>query len=176
MQSPDLPPNAITARPTTSTSDFVVASSLDRVATPDSDSWQLYLNPIRESDLLPSHDETGVEPRWLSFLEKRLNSLRSLNAEDLDGTPPPPPSTLHDSFSFAIKYFPRDLPTPSIVPSSEGGVEFIWFKSGWHLEIEITESGVYVWAHDLKKGTLWRGSLDEVLPNFLGLLNDLSRT
>lgn len=139
---------------------------------------QIYQVATNRAAFPPSQEEdAGVELRWLPFLEMRLEAMGKLTAADLDGLPVPPPKTLDQAIRFAYKYFPPTLPTPSVVPSPSGGVELIWFRFRWHLEIDFSDSSVIVWAHDMRGGELWRGSIADgsTVEKLEALLKELSQ-
>jgi hypothetical protein len=52
------------------------------------------------------------------------------------------------------------MPTPSVVPSEDGGVTFVWHKGGWDVEVEIDPTETTVWAYSRHTGETWFGELD----------------
>ena len=76
----------------------------------------------------------------------------------------------------ALRLFRANTPTPSVVPSEDSGVQFVWHKAGWDLELEIGSDGEYVWARNRVSGETWHGALTSLLPRVSELLNLLAST
>lgn len=121
-----------------------------------------------------SMETGGKPPRWFAFIERQLNAIANSTSEELDGYPCPPAESIEAARKFAFTYLEGNTPTPSVVPSSEGGIEFIWYKGGWHLEVAVGHGEINVWAHNIKSGALWNGSLDATSEKLRDLLGGLS--
>jgi hypothetical protein len=67
-----------------------------------------------------------------------------------------------------------DTPTPSVVPSDEGGVTFVWHKGGWDVEVQVDPVETTVWAQSRRTGTTWYGSLDDHRSELRALLREMS--
>jgi len=126
-------------------------------------------------------NEVGVSPRWFNYVESRLGDLeRFVEEPDIEAYPKPPLETIQTARSLALTWFAIDTPTPSVVPSEEGGVQYVWHKGGWDFEITVERQGTVVWAHNIRDGESWSGSLDECgsqvarVLDCLGRLRDLS--
>ncbi len=159
-------------------SDVAIFTQLASGPSVSTEASQIYQAASNRAAFTPSQEEdAGVALRWLPFLEMRLEAMKALTTDNLDGLPVPPPKTLDQAIRFAYKYFPPTLPTPSVVPSPSGGVELIWFRFRWHLEIDFSDSGVIVWAHDMRGGELWRGSIADgsTVEKLEPLLKELSQ-
>jgi hypothetical protein len=114
-------------------------------------------------------------PRWAGYVRERLTDLR-LAAYDFTGLQVPAEWLVDRAWLVANSYLsPATIP-PSIVPSSEGNVLFIWHKAGWDVEIEISPEGTSAWAYNQRSGEEWSGSLDERQTELKELLGVLSRT
>lgn len=62
----------------------------------------------------------------------------------------------------------HDSPTPSIVPTSTGGVQFEWHRSGIDLEIEVDPNEEpTVWYHEVVSGDEWESEPDTDLTEVL---------
>jgi hypothetical protein len=110
--------------------------------------------------------------RWNRYVIGRLAALRagSDNHSDLMA---PTPWIVDRAWEVAKRYFPPATPPPSVVPSEDGDIVFIWHKAGWELQIEVGSEGAAVWAYERHSGIMWSGSLEErqqELRNLLGLL------
>ena len=127
---------------------------------------------------LPSREvsATGQNVRWLSYVDKRLGALsnRPEVLDEPEDYPKPPAETIVRARTIAWGYFAALTPTPNVVPSVEGGVDFVWYKGDWHLKIKVGVEGVSVWAHNLSTGDLWAGPLDENSEKLRRLLVELA--
>ncbi len=66
-------------------------------------------------------------------------------------------------------------PTPSVIPGDGRSVEFVWKKRGWHIEIEVSPEGDFVWAKQRESGETVSGRLQEVKELLLDLLRNISQ-
>ncbi len=112
--------------------------------------------------------------RWAKYVGRRLSALR-MGAFDFTGLQIPAPTVVDRAWVVAWSYLhPATLP-PSVVPSEDGDILFIWHKSGWDLEIEVGAGGTTVWAYHRESGEEWSGSLDERQSELSTLLNLMSQ-
>lgn len=94
-------------------------------------------------------------------MEQRLGELGRGDGDFTD-LKRPSAATVSRARGVAAATFRQDTPTPSVVPTEDGEVAFIWHKNGIDAEITVEESGpVHVWAHDRGLGESWSGSLDD---------------
>jgi hypothetical protein len=110
------------------------------------------------------HDEitlTKSDSRWHRYVAQRLEALRK-GEGDFTGLRPPRELVISRAWNFAATAFRSDTPTPSVVPTEDGGILFVWRKAGWELEIEIGAAEDTVWARNRDSGVTLRGSLGEM--------------
>lgn len=92
------------------------------------------LVPIDESaywELVDAGVRTTAEPsRWFRYVWDRLDQLESGGNHDDPGEPYPTPLIVSYAREVAQKLFTPRTPTPSVVPSDNGGVAFVWHKGG----------------------------------------------
>ena len=85
---------------------------------------------------------TGEEPNWLYRILNDIRTFASLPVgwDSYDGEP----VTFAAAFA-ALKFLERmlssDSPTPSVVPTSSGGLQFEWHRSVGDLEVYFSRDG-----------------------------------
>jgi hypothetical protein len=80
------------------------------------------------------------------------------------------PSVIARAWTEGLGILDDGTPTPSVVPSDECGVTFVWHKGGWDVEVTFEATGTMVWAHSRQSDDTWYGELDthrEVLRQLL---------
>ena len=98
-------------------------------------------------------------PTWLTLVASRLQEIASL-ADDWDshGSQAPAAQFLIDAFDRVGQLIPIDAPTPSIYPTSLGGVQFEWTVGTMHVELECLPDGTLEgWGEEFD-GRLFLGS------------------
>jgi hypothetical protein len=112
--------------------------------------------------------------RWFSYVNMRLHQMAE---HQLTSHAYPDAPIIQRAWSEAVSLFPLSAPTPSVVPSDEGGVAYVWHKRGWDLEIDVRQDGAMVWARNrnLSNEETWYGSLDDYRERVFKLLRDLSK-
>lgn len=99
-------------------------------------------------------------PRWQRYVARRLAALRA-GAFDFTDLQIPAPWVVDRASMVAQAYLHPDTPPPSVVPTRDGDILFIWRKAGWDLQIEIGSEGTTAWAYHRGSGAEWSGSLEE---------------
>ncbi|MGK2957682.1 MAG: hypothetical protein ACSLFB_04640 [Acidimicrobiales bacterium] len=116
----------------------------------------------------------ATAPRWLSYVIERLNELALLVDDPDEDLPAPSQAVLNRALEEANRLLPPSTPTPSVVPTTEGHVQFVWHKTGWDVEVEIGMEETWVWAQDRESGESWSGSLDERKGELVSLLHRMA--
>lgn len=113
--------------------------------------------------------------RWGTYVGQRLDEIgRGEGREHWEGKWPSP-GTVDGARYVAGRAFPDGAPTPSVVPTEDGEVAFIWRKAGWDIEVTCLE-GCYstVSAHFRAGGRDGiEGNLSDLLPRFRELMTEL---
>lgn len=104
-------------------------------------------------------------PRWLPYVLRRLNDLAAgpYEPEDEDGLLPDPQAVWRALPALGGLLTDR-TPTPSVVPTIDGGVQFVWHKAGWDLEIEVLANETIVWGRRRGEGLGDAGPIAEMRP------------
>lgn len=95
-------------------------------------------------------------PRWLGHIVDRLNSIAS--SPDVDGVDP---AAIGRVLKVLWGLLRVDTPTPSVVPCENGGIQCVWHKAGWDLELDIFADETTVWAREREGNLSWSGSLGD---------------
>jgi hypothetical protein len=106
----------------------------------------------------------------------RLQELLGLAYEPEDETPSPHPEAVQRALPELVRFMRPDTPTPSVVPTFDGGVQFVWHKSGWDIEVEVGPKETLLWAQRRDGSASWHGSLDEHIDEMRSLLGDIAPT
>jgi hypothetical protein len=142
-----------------------IAHGLFEIAT---DQWEPSLDII-----VPAIDFSRSDSRWYRYVSKRLRELGA-GEYDFTGFQIPTTEVVELARGVANNLFRPQTPTPSIVPSEDGDILYIWHKAGWDLEIDVGLGGTTVWAHDRSAGREWYGSLEELRVGVANLLDFLA--
>jgi len=154
----------------------VTGSALDafRPATSPSASDLAAFTPRRGPTvkvLVRHADET---PHWLPYVMGRLRQLLQLTYDQDEGVPPPHPESIQRALSELIRFMRVDTPTPSVVPTFDGGVQFVWHKGGWDVEVEVGPKETLLWAQRRDGIASWHGSLDERLDDARSVMAEIT--
>ena len=115
----------------------------------------------------------SVRPsRWIEYVAERLSQMEDNRLSDVE--PTLQMGATLQAWYVALRYFPPNTPTPSVVPSENGGVQFVWHKGGWDVEFEVENNEVFIWARSRESKDTWHGSVAEVGARFLDLMQELS--
>jgi hypothetical protein len=118
-------------------------------------------------------DFTRSDSRWYGYVSRRLRELRD-GKYDFTGFEIPSSEVIEQARFVAMSLFRPDTPTPSVVPSEEGDVLYVWHKSGWDLEIDVGPEATVVWAHERNTGGEWYGALENLRAEVVNLLDYLA--
>jgi hypothetical protein len=126
--------------------------------------------------------QTQISPltnmRWGPYVWTRLAAMRS-QSDSIDRIAGyPTPEVINRAWDEALTLFPLAMATPSVIPSDEGSVVFVWHKKGWDIEIEVDEGDTTIWARhrtDLALGRL-DGRVADQRDRVVALLKSLSIT
>jgi hypothetical protein len=91
-------------------------------------------------------------PEWVAAAATRLVELVSIN-HGWDGYAGRPVTIQAAQFAMAVlsEVMRHDVPLPSIVPLSYGGIQLEWHRKGWDLELEIESAGrLTAYVRDLR--------------------------
>ncbi len=107
--------------------------------------------------------------RWFHYVARRLAELAT--GQSVSDMPAPSAVLCNEAFRVAEWLFDPDTPTPSVVPSEDGAVLFVWRSQPLELEIEIGPEEASVWAYERSRGIIWSGLLEEQRVRFSSLLD-----
>jgi len=65
------------------------------------------------------------------------------------------------------------VPTPSVVPTGRGGVQFEWHKKGSHVEVYVSPDGTADVSFEDDLGSEWEGPLGQVAHHLIAVLGNL---
>lgn len=116
-------------------------------------------------------DET---PQWLPYVMGRLRELLQLTFDQDEGAPPLHPEAIQRALLELIRFMRVDTPTPSVVPTFDGGVQFVWHKSGWDVEVEVGPKETLLWAQRRDGAASWHGSLDERVEDARAVMSEIT--
>jgi hypothetical protein len=127
------------------------------------------ISPQNASDL----EKLKSDSRWHKYVYERIQELQN-GEDDFSELPQPASFVIDRAWQVATRVLHPDTPSPSVVPSDDGDVVFVWHKARWDLEIEVGPEEVTVWAHSRNTGEMFSGTLDEHLERVSGLLDFLA--
>lgn len=110
--------------------------------------------------------------RWASYVYRRLDEIEE-GQGDFTGLQRPDQVLVARARYIAGTVFAPTTPTPSVVPTEDGEVAFIWRKGGWHLQLTVNHRHTEVWAHHVSSGNIWSGALSLLLTPVQNLLKEL---
>lgn len=80
----------------------------------------------------------ATTPSWLPTAKKTLEQLRALRGNwDSYGSAPISPAMTDAAYNLLRQIVPANVPMPSIVPTSDGSVQFEWHTRGIDLEVRV---------------------------------------
>jgi hypothetical protein len=158
--------------------ELTVGSNFIVLTFPQNSGWSFDpANSLDEVADYRSNDRPDGTPRWFNYVKRRLDQLEEAaepEPDDEDSYPKPPRDTVAMAWETVHNLFNSDTPTPSVVPATEGGVEFEWHKYGWDLVIAILPRGISVWARNRILGENWSSPLSERYERVRTILESLT--
>lgn len=109
--------------------------------------------------------------KWLRYVSSRYKEMLERTGDP--ELPTVSEQAVNRAHEVAYHFFPRNVPPPSVGTTPDGGVEFVWHRGGWDLEIEVsTIRDPMVWAFERESGNSLEGPLMEHLHPIYQLLTD----
>lgn len=105
------------------------------------------------------------------YVRTRLLQMRDRSHYEVQ--PYPDESSIANAWSYAWNLVTPGCPTPSVVPSEDGNVSFVWHKGGWDIEVEVGWQDAEVWAEHAADSQSLRGSISETASQLRELLRGL---
>lgn len=118
-------------------------------------------------------ERSAEAPRWLTYVIDRLEELNRLLVEPQGEIPVPYPEALGRAFGELTRFMGAYSPTPSVIPTADGSVQYVWHKGGWDVEVEVTTRQTYVWARRRDGQQGWDGNLDDRVRDLQELMTEL---
>ena len=113
-------------------------------------------------------------PRWLPYVQARLNEMaegiRGIGGEEGISADP---AALRRALPELTSLLDDGTPAPSVVPTVDGGVQFVWHRSGWDIEIEVLATTTLAWVRRRGEGPGTAGSVAQIRDPLGGALRDL---
>lgn len=98
--------------------------------------------------------------RWGAYVEQRLGEMER-GEGDYTELRRPSAATVARAREVAAGTFRDSTPTPSVVPTADGGIDFVWHKNGYDVEITVTETEADIWARQRATGDEWASPLPD---------------
>lgn len=114
---------------------------------------------------------TGLfPPTWVRPTVKAILSILRLEPGwDLSGGRPIDPMLVGPAIKILSSIMDYDSPSPSVVPTSVGGIQFEWHKGGMDLEINVAPTGDALFEFEATN----RQEIEGRLPDDIGVLTEL---
>jgi hypothetical protein len=132
---------------------------------------------IRDGQRLAEVALAGDPPAWLEPTLRTMAELLDLPDNwNSYGANPIDPAQVAWALDLLARTMKLDSPTPTVVPTSHGGVELEWHLRGVDLEVHaISPRGVYFYCQDHVRGTEEERELDGDLSPLVDALTELAR-
>ena len=118
----------------------------------------------------------GEEPAWLMPTLHAMGEILSLPSNwDSYGAHPVNAFSVVSAFDLLVATMRPETPTPTVVPTSRGGLQLEWHTRGIDLEVEVASPGrSYVRYDDSKRGVAWEGEITSDLKRLADFVAILS--
>jgi len=119
----------------------------------------------------------GDAPAWVEPTVKSLGKLLQLERNwDTYGGSPIDPTCVAAALRLAFDTFPSEMPMPSVVPTSRGGLQFEWHTRGIDLEVEfLSATRVHGLFEDATTGVSWEKDISSDLSPLVDAISTLSK-
>ena len=116
-------------------------------------------------------------PAWVEPTVQSLGKLLQLEPDwDTYGGSPIDPRCVVAALRLAFDIFPDEMPVPSVVPTSRGGLQLEWHTRGVDLEVEfLSPTRVCGLFEDAISGTSWEKDLSSDLGPLVEAISALSQ-
>ena len=124
------------------------------------------------------HDRSSVERNarvtsdaapWVDYVIRRLDTL----AVEEGG---PRLELINRARGWILTHLPPSASAPSVLPSEDGGVDFVWHQRGWNIEITAEPDNQWsVWSWNRHTDEEFAGALEEHCDEVLDLIRLVSR-
>lgn len=98
------------------------------------------------SSMLRNAQVTRSVAPWVDYVSERLRAIEEDPEPGL-----PPVEVINRARSWIMHVLPPAAPSPAVLPSEDGGIDFVWHRAGWNVEIGIERDGtetVWMWHRD----------------------------
>lgn len=110
--------------------------------------------------MAPAEKGQEAVTRWGTYVEQRLSELER-GEGDYTELRRPSAATVARAREVAAETFRDSTPTPSVVPTADGGIDFVWRMNGYDVEICVTEAEADIWARHRATGDEWASPLPD---------------
>ncbi len=112
--------------------------------------------------------------RWLPYVQARLSEMaEGVRTVGADESISPDPAALRRALPELTSLLDERTPAPSVVPTVDGGVQFVWHKAGWDIEIEVLATATLAWVRRRGQGPGTVGPVAEMRDPLVGALRHL---
>jgi len=119
----------------------------------------------------------GDLPDWILSAIQSMGKLLELGPDwDTYGGSPVSPRILVAAIQWLFELFSDEMPEPSVVPTSRGGLQLEWHTRGIDLEVEfLSATRIIGLFEDAETGTYWEKDLSSDLAPLVDAISKLSK-
>jgi hypothetical protein len=122
------------------------------------------------SSILQNARITQAVAPWVDYVTNRLDAIARDTELGL-----PSPEVINRARSWIMHLLPPGAPSPAVLPSEDGGIDFVWHRGGWNVEIGVEPGGTEtVWTWNRESNEEVFGDLEEHRAFFVDLIRALS--